>query len=231
MKSDKFVISTKICKVCHINLDFLEFKKHSGFKDGRLSTCKACHAKNRRLNRKLNPEKYKKEEKNYKLKFPEKRKAKHERYRIKHADKIKERMANYYSKNADKIKARTKENRIKNLDSVRAYKRAYQKRRRQEDSMFRLIGNIRHRLNEFLKTKGISKKSKISEYLGCDKEFLRKHLESLFVEGMSWDNYGSKWHIDHILPLSVEGITEEEIYKRNHYTNLQPLWADANIRK
>lgn len=230
MQNIKSVISTKICNKCHINLPIGNFCKNNT-KIGRRPDCNKCRSEERRLDRKLNPEKYRKAKEVYKLKATDKLKAKHERYRIKHADKIKERMADYYSKNAEKIKARTKQNRIKNIDAVRAYKRAYQKRRRQEDSVFRLIGNIRHRLSEFLKSKGISKKSKISQYLGCDKEFLRKHLESLFVKGMSWDNYGSKWHIDHILPLSIEGITEEEIYKRNHYTNLQPLWADANIRK
>jgi hypothetical protein len=46
---------------------------------------------------------------------------------------------------------------------------------------------------------------------------------------MSWNNQGS-WHIDHIVPLS-SAQTEEEIYKLCHFTNLQPLWAEDNLRK
>jgi hypothetical protein len=56
-----------------------------------------------------------------------------------------------------------------------------------------------------------------------------EYLGDLFTEKMNWDNYG-KWHVDHIIPLSSAN-TEEEIYKLCHYTNLQPLWAEDNIKK
>ena len=72
------------------------------------------------------------------------------------------------------------------------------------------------------------------EYLGCTIEELRQHIESQFKEGMSWNNYG-KWHIDHIIPIKYkqDGIipTLEEVAKRLHYTNTQPLWASDNISK
>jgi hypothetical protein len=56
-----------------------------------------------------------------------------------------------------------------------------------------------------------------------------KCKEEKFTEGMSWDNK-NEWHIDHIIPLS-SAQTEEELYKLCHYTNLQPLWAEDNLRK
>ena len=46
---------------------------------------------------------------------------------------------------------------------------------------------------------------------------------------MSWENMG-KWHIDHIIPLST-AITEEDVIRLCHYTNLQPLWAEDNLKK
>lgn len=76
---------------------------------------------------------------------------------------------------------------------------------------------------------GYSKRSKTTDLLGCDFKQLKSHLESKFTNGMNWDNYG-KWHIDHIIPIA-SAKTEDEIVALNHYTNLQPLWAEDNIRK
>lgn len=76
---------------------------------------------------------------------------------------------------------------------------------------------------------GYYKRSKTTDLLGCDFNKLKNHLESKFAIGMNWDNYG-KWHIDHIVPIA-SAKTEDEIVALNHYTNLQPLWAEDNIRK
>jgi hypothetical protein len=46
---------------------------------------------------------------------------------------------------------------------------------------------------------------------------------------MTWENHG-EWHLDHIKSLA-SSKTEQELYKRCHYTNLQPLWAIDNIKK
>ena len=58
--------------------------------------------------------------------------------------------------------------------------------------------------------------------IGCSPEFLKEYIEALFDESMGWENHGL-WHIDHIMPLAKGGT--------NHYSNLQPLWAEANLQK
>ena len=67
------------------------------------------------------------------------------------------------------------------------------------------------------------------ELVGLTAEDLKKYIESKFKEGMSWDNYG-KWHLDHIKPLH-HSENEEDLLKLNHYTTLQPLWAEDNLKK
>lgn len=64
---------------------------------------------------------------------------------------------------------------------------------------------------------------------------LRKHLESLFRPGMTWQNYGQHgWHIDHIFPQSrliIDGPDDPTFRFCWSLANLQPLWSDENIDK
>ena len=83
-----------------------------------------------------------------------------------------------------------------------------------------------------------SNKSKQSiEYLGCDIQTFRGHLEKSFKTGMAWENQGGDdgWDIDHIIPVFYEqdGLkpSTEEVIKRLHYTNCQAMWHIENIKK
>ena len=68
-----------------------------------------------------------------------------------------------------------------------------------------------------------------------DMETFKKHIEKQFQEGMTWDNHGEVWHIDHIKPIKFrengEEPSVEEVVRRLHYKNTQPLWALENISK
>jgi hypothetical protein len=84
-----------------------------------------------------------------------------------------------------------------------------------------------------LRTKGIQKKQKTYEMLGYTPDQFRKHIESLFVAGMSWENHGrgpGKWNIDHIRPINTfpNGTTVAVI---NELSNLRPLWFEENMRR
>lgn len=77
------------------------------------------------------------------------------------------------------------------------------------------------------------KSKRTEELLGCTILEFSEHLKSLFKEGMTFENHGQCvecWHIDHIIPL-VSAITEEDIIKLCHHTNLQPLWSRENMSK
>ena len=91
------------------------------------------------------------------------------------------------------------------------------------------MNDVRYRIWFYLKSNNITKKNKTFDIVGCSPEFLKEHLEKQFISGMTWENR-NEWHIDHIIPLS-SAKTEDELYKLCHYTNLQPLWAEDNLKK
>jgi hypothetical protein len=91
--------------------------------------------------------------------------------------------------------------------------------------------SLRNRLNQALK-KGFKNGSAVQD-LGCSIDFFRVYLESKFQVGMTWDNYGREgWHIDHVVALANFNLDDKQQFlKAVHYTNLQPLWAKANLMK
>ena len=91
--------------------------------------------------------------------------------------------------------------------------------------LFKIISDMRNSVNRYIKYKS----KRTFEIVGCTPEFLKEYLEKQFKDGMSWENR-HLFHIDHIIPLS-SAKTEKEIYKLCHYTNLQPLWVDENLKK
>jgi hypothetical protein len=68
--------------------------------------------------------------------------------------------------------------------------------------------------------------------LGCDLQWLVAWLEVQFQPGMTWDNYGPIWHVDHIRPCASFNLTDPDQQQLCfHWTNLQPLFAEENLRK
>ena len=95
----------------------------------------------------------------------------------------------------------------------------------------RIARCLRASLNNILN--GKTKKGSHIKDLGCTLDQLKKHLESQFKPGMTWDNHTlNGWHIDHIKPLSSFDLSDrEQFLQAVHYTNLQPLWALENLTK
>jgi len=142
-----------------------------------------------------------------------------------------------YLKNKEKRREYHKKYRKKKLEDPtyqaqqRQYRSEYSKNKYQTDVQYKLANRYRKRFKKALKQN--YKKGKTLDYLGCSLKEYKEYMESKFQEGMSWDNHGfTGWHIDHIIPCCQFDLTnEEEIKKCFHYTNLQPLWAEDNLRK
>ena len=111
------------------------------------------------------------------------------------------------------------------------YHKNYYRTRYQNDLEFKLRKNLRTRLNRAIRNN--QKAGSAVKDLGCTIAEFKQYLESLWQDGMSWDNYSYHgWHIDHIKPLSKFDLSDpEELKKACHYTNLQPLWKNDNMQK
>jgi len=105
----------------------------------------------------------------------------------------------------------------------------YRRNKKLKDIQFKIACRIRDRIYHLL-----SRKLVINDYkndLGCTAFELIQHIELQFTKEMNWDNYG-KWHIDHIIPLSVFDLTNADQLKAAcHFSNLQPLLAQDNYSK
>ena len=68
--------------------------------------------------------------------------------------------------------------------------------------------------------------------IDCNAQFFKEWLEHNFKEGMTFDNYGAHWHLDHVIPCeSFDFSIDDEIKHCFRWTNVQPLEAKLNFSK
>jgi len=97
----------------------------------------------------------------------------------------------------------------------------------------KIKNNVRRSILSYVK-KGTKANRKWQSILGYSTKDLCDHLQKQFDSNMTWENYGSYWHIDHIEPVSWFKFTTPdcEAFKRCwSLKNLQPMEAKTNIRK
>jgi hypothetical protein len=235
----------KICKNCGINKPLDNYGNNKNNEDGKLIYCKDCErlrgieyreknrekvnqsAKNWRNN---NPENYKKTiqkylEKNPNMVSTERIKVyrQDEDFRKKYSLKRKE----YYQNNLEQEREKSKKYYHENKQTIRKKNNEWKNDKRKNDGFYRMKINLRHRLRDYLVGESSGKRTK--EIVGLDKTEFKLYIQGKFVDGMCWENYG-QWHLDHIKPLCSAKDNNEAILL-NHYTNLQPLWAEDNLRK
>lgn len=95
---------------------------------------------------------------------------------------------------------------------------------------YRLKVALRQRIRRVI-VRG-SKFAPTFELTGCSRDFLMRWLEAQFERGMSWENYGERWVIDHKIPCAAFDLTKEEGQRSCfHYSNLRPLGLSENASK
>ena len=204
----------KECCKCGVSKPLSEFPPRKNSIDGYQNFCKECK---------------KKYDKEYQIKNKERTQAQRKRYREENHDKIRKQDNLYKLKNKEVLKKKNKEYRDKNKEKRNKYNREYLK----ENSQASTLCKLRSKLATILSLKTFEKQNEFKELIGCSSNQLKNYIESLFLEGMDWDNHGRfGWHIDHIKPCILFDLTDPVQQKECfHYTNLQPLWCYNNYSK
>jgi len=141
--------------------------------------------------------------------------------------------ARWWVKNKETLIVKNREWKKRNPDKIRGSRNSWFKKRCKEDPSFKLAHNLRTRLN--IAIKNDFKAGSAVQDLGCSIGEFRKHIESQFEPGMSWDNWGrwgNVWNIDHIKPLAKFDLTDRrQFVEACNYKNLQPMWCGENNAK
>ena len=149
-----------------------------------------------------------------------KKKAEYSReWSVKNSAHVKE----YREQNKELRSTQHREWRQKNLISRAVAQEKYRLR-------FPGASQMRSRIANFLG--GKTKAASTPDLLGCELDALGWYLEAQFQPGMTWENYGGFWEVDHVIPLSWFDQTETDWqYRAFHFSNLQPLTVSENRRK
>lgn len=204
------MLDAKICSKCGQIKEFEDFHVRKASKDGRKPNCKSCVSK-------------------YMAEYTEKNKERIAsfllEYRKNNREKARAHAAVYNKKNAERLRKQNRAYARNNRDKINKRRKKYLR----ENPTAKLACAARTRMAMAITAKGFTKKEKTADYLGCDWETFKQHLESQFDDGMTLSNHG-EWHIDHIVPLA-SAKTEKRLRELLHYTNTQPLWAKDNLTK
>ena len=210
----------KICSTCKTEKALTEFRTTgSKGKIYYVNKCKKCDYILKKQNlidlKKTDPNKYNmllekrklKDQEYYKNNL-EKRKAIDKEYYKNNKKKVNDRNNAYYKKNAETIKAVRKIYRQNDPEKVKAWKNSYF-----NSVVGKIAMNLRRRVR-----KEIGSGKQWLELLDCTQETLQEWFKFNFEldseYGFTWENYGEKWSIDHVIPCSSFDLSDEEQAKK-----------------
>jgi hypothetical protein len=113
---------------------------------------------------------------------------------------------------------------------------AYQKEWRKNNMtpIRKMRKNVGTAVYAAIKNKNNVKGGTTFEHLPYTPKQLKSHIEKQFNEHMSWDNYGTYWNVDHIIPqaaLPYDSLEHPNFQKCWALDNLRPLEAKKNSGK
>jgi hypothetical protein len=142
----------------------------------------------------------------------EKQRAKSKEWRISNPNRVAENHRIWAAANRDKVRALAKKSRSRPKNKAKQ--------------------NLRDRFKELMRSVKSGGTESFRSFVGCSTAHLQSHLESKFKRGMTWENYGTHWHVDHIIPCAAFDHTKpEQVRQCWHFSNLAPLEAKKNLAK
>jgi len=157
------------------------------------------------------------------------------RYREINKEKLIKARKEYYQKNKNTIIEKVRIYSTGNRKKISARRRIWKSKRLITHPLYRLRERMSCSVRKSLKILNIEKcKAGWQSLVGYTAEQLKLHLEQRFTPEMSWENYGSYWHIDHIEPQSwfkYDSMDHPAFKACWALDNLQPLEAKANMSK
>lgn len=206
----------KTCTKCNQSKELKDFRLKKSSSDGYTNWCKSCFRQ----------------------------------YDINNKDIISKRKSLYYTSNKCLINKRNKlwysNNKtrnskrahiyyLKNKDKILKATILYKNIKRKTNSDFRIIDNIRRRINIALKNN--TKSNRTINLLGASIKKVKSYLQQTAIKNgyknFNINNYsGKEYHIDHIVPCAVFNLSCSYHQKLCfNYTNLQILTAKENQEK
>jgi len=236
----------KTCKKCGRPKPESEFYGDKRNKDGFRGTCKTCCSVMGKIYREGHIEEIKECNKRYRKENPEKARAYSKTSREKHPEEVKDRVDRWRKEHPEEIKKYNRKYKVEHFEAVKACSKTYweahpekaregnRKRSKRYLSIpkIRISHNMATSINQSI-TRGIKAGRHWETLVEYNIDELKKHLESLFKDGMAWHNYG-QWEIDHKIPISVFNFEkpEDSDFRRCwSLKNLQPMWATENRAK
>lgn len=221
----------KRCTKCSEVKSIDDFHLRTKSKDGHRPHCKVCAGKYDKAYAGKNKEKLSSYRKHWRDSRGKESAAAYQRdYRAKNKEEVEAREAAYRASHKKERAALRKSYKQNNRRKVNDSKQRSRKRHVDRDPSFRLRVRLATRL--YIALKGKAKASTTMALVGCTRAELMLYLEVRFKPGMTWDNYGPVWHIDHIKPCSRFRLENaEDQHKCFHYSNLQPLFGPENVEK
>jgi hypothetical protein len=205
--------------------------QHQAYREEHKDKVKEYHKKYSKVYYEANKEKAVDQNQAWAKRNREKTRAYHKAWREVNRDKVNKEKRKLYDKtyreaNREKLRDYVKNWRKNNPG--RSY--SSRKQRHEKNPLSKAADLLRSVVYKSFSRIGKNKPADTRTLLGCDWKEAKAHIESLFKEGMSWDNYG-EWHIDHIVPVDYFVKVLKNLDSMNLISNLQPLWADENREK